>query len=640
MKSVTLVFAFLTLTETAHAASAMVYVQDDGNRRVVQLAHDDGTNARPLATAAAVQLYPRLSADGRYVVFAEGDDEANLRIVTRDLQTDDLIEWTATQGWHLQPRFSGDGKFLAFATQTETGGSVIEIIDFAAAMAAAQFQAVADRGDGLKRLRYTGTSRKIEEAGMKLYFPNLSADGHFLVYHRTKDAQRKELVLLDFETGEKKTLTPVDGYAVAPSLSFDDRQVAYGTRYDGQSEIALLDLASGVSTRLTNDAAIDADPYMHPNGTVSYSSMRGDTFGIYLAKPSRSNGPSEIKPLVAGAGISAFTSAFSGDLALTQSLSTPMTDPARSSFGAARVGNKVFVAGGHQGHEHTYPPESFLDRVEYFDLTSKTWHQTAPRSVACHGFMLAAHGKYVYAFGGFAFAAEFSPKWKSLDIIERYDTEQDRWETVGHLASPRSSYVLGEVDGKIYLLGGWDSTPQHPNDAEGRFQRSIEMFDLNTEEVSTLAVTLPDPLRRGLSAVTVGDEIWMIGGISVGSSHFDLLDRVTAFNPKTMSFRELPRLPFATFAPTAGVAGGSLFLFGGMFKTSDMDYRYVNHVFEYKLDGLSPWRHSGRYLTGNKGFAQVVALEDNRLMVLGGHSYDGETDAPVKTVEIWQVGAQ
>ncbi len=641
MKLVCLVGALVAFAQTAHAASALVYVKDENDRRVIQLAHEDGTAVRALPTAGAVQLYPRLSSDGRFVAFAEGEGEANLRIVTRELATDELIEWTDTRGWHLQPRFSGDGKLLAFASPSDGGGSVIEIIDFAAAIAAGTFEVMADRGDGLRRLKYAGPSRKIEEAGAKLYFPNLSADGHFIVYHRTKDAQRKELVRLDLETNERTTLTEVDGYAVAPSLSFDDRQVAYGTRYNGQSEIALLDLATGATKRLTNDTNIDADPSMHPGGSVSYSTLPegSEAFALYVAKPSLTNGPTEIKPLVVVAA-SVFTSAYSGDLSLERSLLPEMTNPARSSFGSVRIGTKVFIAGGHQGHEHTYPPESFMDRVEYYDLASKTWHKTAPRSVACHGFALAAHGKYVYAFGGFTYSADHLPKWKSLDLIERYDTEQDRWETVGHLAMPRSSYVLGKVGGKVYLLGGWDSTPQRPNDAEGRFHRTVEVFDLATEEVSVLDVSLPDPLRRALSGVTVGDEIWLIGGLGVGASHFELLDKVTAFNPKTRTFRELPALPFATFAPAAGVAGGSLYLFGGMFKTGEMDYRYVNHVFEFPVDGGAPWRHAGRYLAGNKGFSQVVPLEDEGLLVLGGHSYDGETDAPVRTVELWQAVAR
>jgi hypothetical protein len=461
----------------------------------------------------------------------------------------------------------------------------------------------------------------------------LSSDGTVLVYQRTIDATHKEIVKLDLETNEKTILTDAGGYAQAPSLSADDRQLAYVSKVDGQTDLFVKDLQTSQVTRLSNDAWSDADPSFHPDGSIVYASARGDYYGLYKvsADAIRASRIESVPFLTSNEG-DVFTAEFSGDLAYAQGLLAPMTNPPRSSFGTVRVGDRIYVAGGHQGHEHTYPPESFLDVVDYYDIPTGTWHRTAPRSVACHGYALAAHGKYVYAFGGFAYSDEYDPQWKSLDLIERYDTEQDRWEVVGHLPRPRSSYVLGVVDEKVYLIGGWDSTPRHPGDTEGTFHRAIDVFDMSTEMVSVASVTLPDPLRRALSAVTVGDEIILVGGLGQGSSHFDLLDSVTALNVRTGTWRALPPLPFPTFAPAAGIIGGKLYMFGGMLKTGEEDYRYVNHIFEYTL-GTERWQHTGRYLNDTKGFSMVVPLSDSSLAILGGHSYENDTDAPVQTVE-------
>jgi hypothetical protein len=285
--------------------------------------------------------------------------------------------------------------------------------------------------------------------------------------------------------------------------------------------------------------------------------------------------------------------------------------------------------------------------VEYYDTKDGKWHAAASRTVKAHGYTVAAYGKYLYAFGGFAYSDAHSPKWKSLDVIERYDTEADTWTVVGSLPRPRSSNIIGIVNDKAYLIGGWDSTPKSPGDMDGIFHREIDMFDLRTEQASETGFTIPDPLRRAFSSVTRGDEIILVGGIGEGASHFELLDYVTSFNPKTNTWKELPRLPFATFAPAAGLMGDKLFMFGGMlnitkddlrFGGEDGDYRYINHVFEHKL-GTDHWQHSGRYLKDSKGFSMVVELEDKSLGVLGGHSYDNGQDAPVPTFENFKSGA-
>ena len=125
--------------------------------------------------------------------------------------------------------------------------------------------------------------------------------------------------------------------------------------------------------------------------------------------------------------------------------------------------------------------------------------------------------------------------------------------------------------------------------------------------------------------------IVILGGISEGASHFDLLRKVTAINPLTGNFRELSELPFATFAPSAGVIGNDIYMFGGMHIFGARDYRYVSHIYKYDNQG---WNHLGRYLKEEKGFSQVVEL-DGVLGILGGHSYFGDGERPLSTFEVF-----
>jgi hypothetical protein len=206
------------------------------------------------------------------------------------------------------------------------------------------------------------------------------------------------------------------------------------------------------------------------------------------------------------------------------------------------------------------------------------------------------------------------------------------------LPRPRSSNVVGVVGGKVYLIGGWDSTPRSDGDLEGRFHREIDVFDLDTHAVSTSPHPLPDPLRRAMSSITRGDRILLVGGLGQGASHFELMDKVTAFEPVTGRFEEWTPLPFPTFAPAVGMAGEELVVLGGMFRTGKQSYDYVNHVFRLTAPA-GRWVHTGRYLRETKGFSQVIEVAPGKLAVLGGHSYDVEgDDGPVPTFELLQFG--
>ncbi len=267
-----------------------------------------------------------------------------------------------------------------------------------------------------------------------------------------------------------------------------------------------------------------------------------------------------------------------------------------------------------------------------YDAQTNAWKELAPRPVKAHGYELAAYGNYIYAFGGFAYSADHLPKWKSLDQIDRYNIAENKWETIGKLLSPRSSNAVVQIDDKAYIAGGWDSTPKAPNDLEGTFLSSIEVFNFKTETVETANFQLPLPLRRALTAIEHEGKIILVGGLGQGSSHFDLLNNVTSINPVDGAVKELEPLPFATFAPAAEILNGKLYVFGGMFKTGPMNFEYVSHIYELNI-ALSSWAHTGRCLNETKGFSQVYKLDEKTLGILGGHRYFEGFDSPVSTFE-------
>ncbi len=605
------VFA-LVFVSTSVFAQKIVYMREWNDSKQIYWANADGSNPKALTSGANWHLYPDITSDGWTVAYASGRDERSLEIYTEDLDNGKKTLWSKTAGMNLHPRFSGDGNCLAYSGPTSTQDTTQRI--------------------HLVNLK-TGTQVAIESA-KSAYFPSLNSDCSVLIYQRNLADGFKEIVRYDLKEKKEQALTATGTINMSPTLSFDDVWVAFTSKVNGNWDVYALNLITQKTVRVTNHDANDFAPAFSPAGKIIFASNRSGHFELYeTTLPQDEKSVSTVVPFIAGEG-DHYSPNFSGDRLYLIGTKESFPAPERSSFGSIKVGNRIYIVGGHQGPEHTYPKESFLNRVDYYDTITQRWYNASPRSVAAHGFSLANYGKYIYAFGGFTFSEDHLPKWKSLDIIERYDTENDKWEVVGKLPRPRSSNVVAVVGHKAYLLGGWNSTPKHPKDFEGKFHSEIDVYDFKTGEVSTAAYSLPNPLRRALTGVVKDGKIILIGGLGVGASHFELLDNVTQIDPETGATKELPKLPFATFAPAAEFIKDTLYVFGGMFKLGKMDYAYVNHIYALGKDSQT-WLHTGRHLSESKGFSQVVSLSTYVLAILGGHTYKDEHDHPVSTFEIF-----
>ncbi len=582
--------------------------------------------------------HPELSPLGNEVAYTRGviipGTKVEVEIVIKSLETNVLEVWTPKANQYIHSEFSGNARYLVFSgPNPKNQKQNIGIIDLQAERKKGPYSTVTVDGEVIKTYRPT---IQYIESDYDCYAPAVSSQGKYIVYHRTKDnttkLSPKELIEYEVETKTKKLITPKDGHAMFPSLSADDRYVTYVSKQVGQWDIHLYDRWNEESKQITFDREIEYTPIFAPDDSIYFTRFEEDQsrgsfeIGIFhLSKndvfnPSRNSTP---RSYINQVGVSEYVPSFSGvDEIKTGSLPS-FPAPERSSFGAIEYQGKVYIIGGHQGPEHTYPQESFLDRVDIYDSKTKKWTQGASMNIPKHGFQMVAHENFIYVFGGFAFSSTHNPGWKSLDSIERYNITTNTWEVLPtKLPKPRSSNVAVAVNGYVYLIGGWDSTPQYDGDKNGRFHEVIDRFDLSNQSVSTLKTKLSKPLRRAFNATVYKGEIYMMGGISEGASHFDWIDNVTKFNPSTESFKEVAKLPYATFAPGVGAIDNKLYLIGGMVlrnkATYDLDY--VDDIYEFDV-ASAKWTHIGKFLNENKGFPQIVNMDSKTLGILGGHTY-------------------
>lgn len=618
-----LVFLFVFLVTTCFADS-MVFMEENDNGKHIILSKDG--KFTQITSGEAWHLYPDITTDGKEIAYIKVLNDSFF-IEMYNTEAKSFERWYfdhIDQIFHLN--FSHNNEHLLMSAG-HNGKQKFASLEFKEARKLFAPKILVENGNKIKE--YTINHPKFYLNDYDVFFPKASADMSFFVYQQNIN-QTREVILWD-RISDKKIVV---GDGMAPALSFDERFIAYTNKHNEEWDIVVYDRFQKSALKLDYPASRDFAPTFDRDNNIVFASDKMGEFSLYVVRyQDWVKGKAVVTPYAGKIGSSFYAAQFGGNESYQLSRLADFPKPARSSFGAIYHQGRVYISGGHQGPEHTYPEWSFTNTFQYYDIKTGKWVEAAKRHFKCHGYGLIAHENYIYAFGGFAYSKDHTPKWKSLNVVERYNILEDKWEIIGAMPRNRSSNTVTKVGNKVYLIGGWDSTPKFDNDLDGTFHSEIDVFDLTSETFTTLETKL-DLKRRALSSVEFNNKIYLIGGISEGASHFSLLDNVTEFDPQTESFIEKEPLPFATFAPAAGVLNQKLYVFGGMFKTGQYSYEYVPHVFE---SNFNAWRHSGRYLLESKGFSQVVNIENQELMVLGGHRYYSDRDEPVQTVELFKI---
>ena len=142
--------------------------------------------------------------------------------------------------------------------------------------------------------------------------------------------------------------------------------------------------------------------------------------------------------------------------------------PGRASFGAATVGDAVYMAGGFS----QFGP---IDLFEHYTLSGGST-ALAPLSAPRGSLALVSTGG---ALGGGLFAIGGEDTNGVLATVERYDIEQNTWEPGAPLQTARKGAVAAYLNGAIYVVGGRDAT--------GNVLATMEVYRLTTDDEEAAA---------------------------------------------------------------------------------------------------------------------------------------------------------
>lgn len=275
-----------------------------------------------------------------------------------------------------------------------------------------------------------------------------------------------------------------------------------------------------------------------------------------------------------------------------------------TSFGAARIGDAIYVYGGHTGEAHSYSSEGQSNQLLQLDLNAPAspW-KTLAEGERLQGLALVAHGQRLIIIGGFTAlnAAGAEHDLHSRATVRAFDTATGHWSDLPSLPAGRSSHDAAILGDTIYLIGGWNM------DGDMETQWHSSAWSLNLSEVDPKWTELPAPgfERRALAVVAHAGKVYAIGGMD----HAGPTRKVSIFDPATKTWTDGPSLIGEQNMDGFGASGWST---GGQLIVTT----YSGDIQRLASDG-SAWKVIGKTKDA-RFFNRLLPLNENSLVSVGG----------------------
>ena len=274
-----------------------------------------------------------------------------------------------------------------------------------------------------------------------------------------------------------------------------------------------------------------------------------------------------------------------------------------SSFGAAVVGDHVYVYGGHTGKAHNYSTETTLGAFRRLDLKKPDKWEDLPGGPKLQGLALVAHGGKLYRVGGMQPQNAKSEKsdTRSLAGCAVYDPAAGKWSDVEPLPESRSSHDAAVVGDTVCVFGGW-----RLNGPDGKSEWYAHGWSLDLASPGAKWRKVDQPFqRRALTMAVHRDKAYAIGGLNAKG---EMVVAVNVFDPKAGTWTESAPLPGEKsngFTPASAVVDGRLYV-----TPADGKVYQLNE----KADA---WTEVGA-VKEKRFVARMVAGPEHRLVVLAG----------------------
>lgn len=215
----------------------VIYSERDGKADIV-VADRSGGHRRALTSTPADEGAPAFSPDGQWIAYDSDAAGGNFDIWVMRADGSDPRRLTTDRARDVSPAWSPDGKRIAFMSSRDNP----------------EFDLYEMNVDGSNVRRLTSESSN--------WFPQYSADGARLVFHRMRDVH-----VMDLATQSVTRLTTDPQNGMHPAWSPDGKQIAFMSWRNGRTELFRMNADGSGQELLHSMPEGDAvDPRWSPSG--------------------------------------------------------------------------------------------------------------------------------------------------------------------------------------------------------------------------------------------------------------------------------------------------------------------------------------------------------------------------------------
>lgn len=305
----------------------------------------------------------------------------------------------------------------------------------------------------------------------------------------------------------------------------------------------------------------------------------------------------------------------------------PFPEPGEEVYGIAS-GGKLYVFGG------LAPGWKPKGLVYEYDPATDQWTKKKPMALASHHVALTELNGKIYLMGGFVPPQSGPPAWVPINNAWEYDPANDSWKALAPLPTKRGSPNAAAVNGKIHVIGGASTHPGSKETAvhPARPHRAVDVNEVYDPATNTWATRSPMPTARNHAAIgVVNNKIYVIGG-RIGAALMlvpaTTVDIVEEYDPATDQWGGLKRsMPTPRSAMAWGTHKGKIYVAGGEMRNAQ-SYGVYRSVEAYD-PARNSWSILPPMLVPRHGLAGDVI--GNRLHLVSG---DVQSLGGVKPPEI------
>jgi N-acetylneuraminic acid mutarotase len=202
-------------------------------------------------------------------------------------------------------------------------------------------------------------------------------------------------------------------------------------------------------------------------------------------------------------------------------------------------GNQMFVLGGFEGN-------AIVDKAQVYDPATDGWSDGPALPASVHHASATVVGGTIFVTGNLR-TISFTSAGDVWTLNPGIDTD---WSaTRMPMNRPRGAAVVGEIDGTIYVAGGFD----------GGAVSHVDAYDI-AGNMWTMRAPLPAPRDHGCGAV-IGGKLYYAGGRNGDIT--TISNQLFEYDPITNMWDEKEPMPTARGGTACGVIDGKLIVVGG-----------------------------------------------------------------------------